>query len=93
MNYIASTANMLIAEKSALCLSTDLTSIESESQLKLKESSKTSVPETPEVLQLNSVASDTDKSVKERLRKRRVSKQKSDEIYTLQNKMREIESY
>ena len=41
---------MLIAEKSALYLSTNLTSIKSESQLKSKESSKTSVPETPEIL-------------------------------------------
>ena len=76
-----------------MCLSTDLTSIKSESQLKLKESSKTSVPETSEILQLNSFASNTDESVKERLRKQRVSKQKSDKIYTLQNKMREIESH
>ena len=74
MNYTASTANMLIAEESALCLSTDLASIKSKSQLKLKESSKTSVPETSKVLWLNSVASDTDRSVKKRLRKRRVSK-------------------
>ena len=74
MNYTASTANMLIVEKSALCLSINLTSIESESQSKSKESSKTSVSETSEILQLNSVTSDTDKSVKERLRKRRVSK-------------------
>ena len=49
MNYITSTANMLIAEKSALCLSTNLTSIESESQLKFKESSKTSVSETSKI--------------------------------------------
>ena len=41
---------MLIIEKSALYLSTDLTSIESESQLKSKEFSKTSVPETSEIL-------------------------------------------
>ena len=93
MNYTASTANRLIVEESALCLSTDLTSIESESQLKSKKSSKTSVPETPEILQLNSVASDTDRCVKERLRKRRVSKQKSDKIYTLQNEIKEIEPH
>ena len=93
MNYTTSTANMLIAEESALCLSTDLTSIEFESQPKSKESSKTSVPEISKILWLNSVVSDTDKSVKERLRKRRVLKQKSDEIYTLQNEMREIESH
>ena len=93
MNYTVSTANMFIAEESALCLSINLTSIKSESQSKSKESNKTSVPETSEILWLNSVASDTGESVKERLRKRRVLKQKSDEIYTLQNEMREIESH
>ena len=41
---------MLIIEKSALCLSTDLTSIKSKSQLKSKEFSKTSVSKTSEIL-------------------------------------------
>ena len=41
---------MFIAEKSTLYLSINLTSIESESQLKLKECNKTSISETPEIL-------------------------------------------
>ena len=50
MNYTASTANVLIAKKSTLCLSTDLTSIKPESQLKFKEYSKTSISETLKIL-------------------------------------------
>ena len=82
MNYITSSANMLIVKESDLHLSINLTSVELNSQSKSKEFSKTSVSETPVVLQSKSIISDTDKSVKRRFKKKRVSEQKRNRIYT-----------
>ena len=56
----------------------------------VKELSKTLISETPQTLQLKSTVSDTDKSAKERFRKRKTPAQKEDNIYMLKNKIKRI---
>ena len=82
---------MLIAEELLLWLSADLTSVESEVQSQIaKELNKTLISEKSQTLWLKSTVSDTDKSVKERFRKRKAPAQKENDIYTLKNEMKRI---